>query len=390
MRPRRAARSRWLVVLTLALLILAAAGCRRKTLEADAGEAPDLPTPPTTPAPLSTAVPPPCADAPGSFAELTARLAPNVVTLFGDANAAVDTGPRSALPLAWAETTPHRTTAETAEAMTPLGTGFLLEAGTHVITSRRVLGRATTLAVELRNGERRSATLRGTDQELDIALLLLEDPVTDALPLVSAARPRPGDWVAVIGDAFGNAPSVTAGVVRFSQRPGPLSEERPQMARLYGVDATIDAANWGGPVVDASGGLIGLATASPRAGSRVGLVVPADRLRRVVGQLAQHGHPARVWIGLWVRPLDQDRAQELDIEPPRGLLVSRVAPSGPAQEAGLEPNDVIVEFAGQPVSTPGELGTLATSSEPDQPIPLVVIRDGRPRSLRLRPAPMPQ
>ncbi len=259
-----------------------------------------------------------------------------------------------------------------------------------VITSSRVIGGASKIRVKLHDRARHRATLRGTDPDLDLALLMLEEPISDALPLSDTSNLRPGDWVAILANSFGHETSVTAGVVRFSAastlQPPPHRPSR----RFIGVDATIDAANWGGPVVDAGGRLVGLAAAAPNAGSRVGLVVPAAQLRRSVDQLAQYGRPARTWIGLWVRPLDQAQAQVLGITPPRGLLVTGVAPGGPAQEAGVEPRDVILEFSGQPVDTAADLGALAAQVAPDQSITLLVLRDGRNRTLRLRPAPMPQ
>lgn len=369
--------------------IAIAAGCRRKPRQpSDAGSEPDSLPSPTAKAPLAP-VSPPCVKAPGSFSELASRLSTNLVTVLAVVDGS-SSDPNTALPLAPSpESTDSPQASATKLELTPVSTGVILGAGDQVVTSAEALGRASTVAVSLSDGRRIPARVRGNDPELDVALLVLEQEVPDALELTDSTNLRPGDWVAVLSSAFGRGPSVTAGVLRFSSAHPDDHPQHPLLDRFLGVDATIDAANWGGPVVDPGGRLVGLAAAAPRVGSRVGLVVPAEQLRRTIAQIARHGHPARVWLGLWVRPLDTDRARDLGVDPPRGLLVSRVAPGGPAQEAGIEPDDVILELAGEPVSTPSDLGVLAARAPRGQPLPLVIFRERQRRTLRLRPAQMP-
>lgn len=333
----------------------------------------------------------PCAQAPGSFADVASRLAPNVVALHGSGDLSdPGAGPGAALPLPLSPPAGAEADRDAGTAEALLGTGFLLAADALVVTSARVVSRATELSVELNDGRRLGATLRGVDPALDLAVLSLEEAGAAALPLADASRLRPGDWVAVLSAALGSGPSVTAGVVRFTADPAPSPLPSSPLGRFLGVDAAIDAANWGGPVVDAGGRLVGLATAAPQAGSRIGLVVPAPLLRRSATQLVELGHPGRSWVGLWVRPLDRDRAAELGVTPPRGLLVTRVAPGSPAQEAGLVADDVVIELAGAPVGSPAELATLADRVEPGEAAPLEIVRAGRTLTLRLHPAPMPQ
>jgi S1-C subfamily serine protease len=341
------------------------------------------------PAPAREA--PPFAQAPGSFADVASRLAPNVVALRGPSDpTAPGAGPGEALPLPLSPPSGVGAGQDAGPGEALLGTGFLLAGDAVVVTSARVVSRATELTAELDDGRRLAATLRGADPALDLAVLSLDEAVPAALPLADASRLRAGDWVAVLSRALGAGTSVTAGVVRFTADPALTPLPTSPLGRLLGVDAAVDAANWGGPVVDAGGRLVGLATAAPQAGSRIGLVVPAPNLRRSVTQLVELGRPGRSWVGLWVRPLDGERAAELGVTPPRGLLVSRVAPGSPAQEAGLVAGDVVLELAGTPVGSPAELATLADRVAPGESAPLAIVRAGRLQTLRLRPAPMPQ
>lgn len=373
------------MLLCVLSFITASPACRRRVIDDDAAP-PDAgeTLEPQAPPPAA----PPCLRAPGSFAELASRLRPNVVTIFGSNDSHAD--PSSALPLtAFGQANTSGATIEETTTKA-LGTGFLLDTDALIVTSHRVVDGGGPFSVRLSDGRRVAAELRGADPDPDVAVLTLEEAVHEALSLSDTARLRPGDWISIIADPFGGEATVTAGVLRFSAATSDPGSAPTILRRFLGVDASIDAANRGGLVVDATGRLVGLAVSAPRAGSSVGLVLPAQQLRRTVSQLAQHGQPARTWIGLWVRPLGAARAAELGVEPPRGMLVTRLASGGPAEEAGLEVDDVIVELGGRPVVSAADLGAIATGSSSEQPLTVLVIREGRPRSLRLRPAPMPQ
>jgi S1-C subfamily serine protease len=377
-------------LVTLLTVGLASSSCRLKADDSgDADVTDGTPAAPTiTPTPVSAS--PPCLTAPGSFAEIASRLSPNIVTILGTADEERgSSGPSVALPLVWPSSSSQATTGAESEA-TFLGTGFLLRADAVVITSHHVVGSTSPLTVLLHDDQIVSATIRGADPDLDLAILSLEEPVDDAMTLSNCSRISPGDWIAVLSNPFGSETTVTAGVVRFTTAPEDQLPSHHLLRRFLGVDATIDAANWGGLVVDTGGRVVGLAIAASRAGSEVGVVLPAPTLRRHVDQLVRHGHPGRTWIGLWVRPLERDQAVALGIDPPSGLLVTRVAPTGPAQEAGVESDDIILEVSGQAVSSASALGAIAARVDAGQSVPMVVLRDGRPRTLRLRPAPMPQ
>jgi len=373
----------------LVMLLLTLAGCRLKEQGSrDSG----TDTTPRRDAPVVTApAPPPCARVPGSFAEVASRLAPSLVTLLGPEGA--DASPQSAFPLmpSGSSLSPLPAARSDDEVRVPLGTGFVVDGQRLVVTSSEVAGDAPVLWVRLADGRTVEATPRGVDPDLDLAVLSLESPLREGVAMTDAARVRPGNWVAVLGDPFGTGVTVTAGVVRAL--PSPPSEEEDQErpgGRFLSVDAAVDAANRGGPVVDAAARLVGMAVTSSSTASRMSLVLPASELRRASAGLVERGQATRAWIGLWVRSIDGERARELEVEPPRGLLVTRIVGGGPADVAGVRPDDVIVEFSGEPVSTPARLGALAARAAADQEVPVEIVRDGRRQTLRIRPAAMPQ
>lgn len=337
------------------------------------------------------AAPPPCARVPGSFAEVTARLSPALVTLLGPEGST--TAPGDALPLAPGAASgepPPAPPAGGEEPRVPLGAGFVVDGERLVVTSAEVAGDAPGLVVRLADGRQVDATLRGVDPELDLAVLVLDEPIHQAVAMTECARLRPGDWVAVLADPFGAGATVTVGVVRSMPVGDEANEAVGPAGQFIAVDAAVDAANRGGAVVDAAARLVGMAVTAPGGGSRMSLVLPAGELRRAAAELLEHGESPRAWIGLWVRPLEPDAARELGLSPPRGLLATRIVEGGPADLAGIRAGDVVVEFSGEPVATPSRLGLLASRAPAGQPVPIVVFREGRHEELQLRPASMPQ
>lgn len=298
-------------------------------------------------------------------------------------------GPASALPLFKAGPAASPGAAKTGDDLSALGAGFLLDAEGLVVTSSHIVGEAPMVTIALRDGTKRQATVRGTDGSVDLTLLSLDAPVPEAIALTDTSRLRPGDWIALLSNPFGTGVNVTAGVLRF--RAGEEGASFPRaLSPFLGADLTVDRANQGGLVVDAGGRMVGMAVSTTAAGSDIGLLLPASDLRRRVAKLSGSGRPPRTWIGLWVRPLGAEEAAEVGLDPPRGLQVTRVVPAGPAHDAGIRPGDIILELAGEATSSPAALGSLAARFDADQIIPVLVWRDGRQRTLRLHPAPMPQ
>jgi S1-C subfamily serine protease len=358
------------------LLVCGAQACRRKAPTTDAGpsgvpvrdsgsHAPDRPRAAT--------------EGHTSLAELASRLGPRLVTLVGAGEPTG--GPLAALPAEPSATPWSGAPTDGNEAA--LGAGFVIDGQRLVVTSARVAGDAPSLTVRLGSGEVTTATVHGVDAEVDLAVLTLDRAARSTEPLPDCTRVRAGDAVAVIADPFGQGPTVTTGVVRSPRAPLRGGDLQPG---LLALDAVVDAANWGGAVVDPSGCLVGMAVSSDP-GSRVGLALPARELRRIAAALLEERGVSTAWIGLWVRSVEPARDGSATSG---GLVVTRVVPDGPAAAAGILPDDVIVEFAGEPTSSPGELAALTAASRPGEEIPVSVARGGRLVALRVLPATTPR
>lgn len=241
-----------------------------------------------------------------------------------------------------------------------------------VVASEQVFPEVGEAEILHPDGALSPARVAGRDPGTNIVALLLDTPVEIAPPAL--AEPSHGGLALVLSAGLGG-PWPRLGLV---SRLGPawVSRAGGQIDRYIGLDLMIGARGEGGPVFDAAGGLLGMATAGP---DRRGLVIPATTIDRVIGPLLMTGRIARGWLGLGLQPiaLDDDPATQSGHR--RGLMVMQVAPGGPAASAGLMPGDIIVELAGTPF---GRLRRIAHLLGPDsigRDIELGLIRAGAPQ-----------
>jgi serine protease Do len=239
------------------------------------------------------------------------------------------------------------------------GSGVIFDDDGHVLTNYHVAGRADELTVTLFNKERVKATLVGSDPWTDLAVIRLDlDEVREkALAFEHAAfgdsdAVAEGDSVLAIGSPFGLSRSISAGIVSCADRilgtglemTGGL--ETGLFNTWLQTDAAINPGNSGGPLVNLRGEVIGINTRG--GGNDLGFAVPINVAKEVVRQILASGKVKRSTIGLTLQPL-QDLETFLDVGKMEGAVVSSVEPGGPADKAGIRPQDILVEFAGEPV-----------------------------------------
>ncbi len=194
------------------------------------------------------------------------------------------------------------------------------------------------------------AELVGRDTKIDVALLRIKAP--KPLPAVKfgdSDKTRIGDWVLAIGNPFGLGGTVTAGILSARAREinaGPYDD-------FLQTDAAINRGNSGGPMFNMDGDVIGINTAiySPSGGSiGIGFSLPSNLARPVLEQIRDFGHARRGWLGINIQSVTDEIAESLGLDKPRGALIASVKEGGPAQVAGIEPGDVVLEFDGKEVT----------------------------------------
>jgi serine protease Do len=254
-----------------------------------------------------------------------------------------------------------------------LGTGFVISSDGYIVTNNHVVEGVDTIKVALLDGTELDAKTIGRDPKTDIALIKVE-PKSElpALPLGNSDAVRPGDWVVAIGNPYGYAHSVTAGIVSAKGRSldqGPYDD-------FIQTDAAINPGNSGGPLINLSGEVIGINTAINPQANTMGFAVPINLAKDILPQLRASGKVVRGWLGVMIQKVSADLAKEFELDERAGALVAKVDPRGPAQKAGIKSGDVIVRFAGQDIKEMEQLPRAVAATPPGQKVEVVVIREG--------------
>jgi serine protease Do len=229
-----------------------------------------------------------------------------------------------------------------------LGTGFLIEAtGVYVITNDHIAAAATELRVVLSDGTEVAAKLLGRDPRLDLALLAIDVPRLQPLPLGNSDDVHVGEWLVVLGDAFGEEVTAATGVLSATGRDaaGSIVPGRAMGFRTFlQTDARIHRGNSGGPVLDTAGQVVGVAVATGDRPGELAFAIPINRVREVVDALRDYGQVARGWLGILVKPVTAELAASLALPNPTGALVTEIKAGSPAARSGLRTGDVILKW----------------------------------------------
>jgi S1-C subfamily serine protease len=256
--------------------------------------------------------------------------------------------------------------------------GFLLTSA-HVVEGSTRPGRASFV-----DGRELRFDVVGADPHSDLAVLRTEADDLVAADLGDAERLRVGQLVVAIGNPNGFAGSVTAGVVSALGRSLPTGSGRI-VDNVIQTDAALNPGNSGGALADGRGRVIGVNTAV--AGVGLGLAVPVnDATRQIVGALMTEGRFRRAYLGIagGSRPLPPRLARRLGRG--SGVEVVQVVEGSPAAEAGLRPEDLVVELDGSPVTDVGDIQRLMVVEKIGAAVPMRVLRGGQELELALIPA----
>jgi len=256
-----------------------------------------------------------------------------------------------------------------------LGSGFIISADGIVVTNNHVIEDADEIEIVFQDGKRYPATVSGSDQKTDIAVLKID---TDSpLPYVSfgdSDTAEVGDWVVAIGNPFGLGGTVTVGIVSARGRDiqsGPYDD-------FIQIDAPINRGNSGGPLFNTKGEVIGINSAifSPSGGSvGIGFSIPSAFVQNIVNQIIDNGVVERGWLGVQIQTVTDDIAEGLGLDEAYGALVSQVVEDSPAAHAGLQTGDVIIEFDNKRVDEMRDLPRLVANTPANSEVTLDIWRN---------------
>ena len=255
-----------------------------------------------------------------------------------------------------------------------LGSGFIISDEGYILTNNHVVGGADEIKVKLDDGREFKAEVKGLDEKLDLALIKID--AKGNLPVAALGDSdtlQVGEWVMAIGNPFGLAETVTAGIISAKGRvigSGPYDD-------FIQTDASINPGNSGGPLFNARGEVIGINTAIVAGGQGIGFAIPINMAKTYLPQLREKGKVVRGWLGVVIQPITPELAQSFGLANEQGALVSEVVKEGPAEKAGIKVGDIILEFNGKKINEMNELPRLVAATPSGTKAPVKLLRDGK-------------
>jgi serine protease Do len=272
-----------------------------------------------------------------------------------------------------------------------LGSGFVIDPSGIILTNRHVVNDAQEVTVTFADGRqfRVGANDVKTDPRTDIAIVRVKDAGhLNAIPMGNSDQTDVGDWVLAIGSPFGLDMTVTAGIISAKGR-GIRKTEREDYLQ---TDAAINPGNSGGPLLNLDGEVIGINTAiSTRSGGYdgVGFAIPINMARWVADQLITKGEVKRAYLGVVIRAAEGTLAKVLNVHPGEGAIVDQVRPGSPAAKAGVQSQDVILDFNGQKVLGTKELQGIVERMDVGKTYNMTVLRDAKQMTIPVTVEAMP-
>ena len=261
------------------------------------------------------------------------------------------------------------------------GSGFIIDKTGYIVTNNHVVAGADTIKVILKDDSEYDAQIVGRDPVTDIALIKVEAKGNlPTVPMGSSDNLKVGEWVAAIGSPFGLEHTVTAGIVSAKGRvigSGPYDD-------FIQTDASINPGNSGGPLINMRGEIVGINTMIIAGGNGIGFAIPIDQAKDIIAQLKTGGEVTRGWLGVTIQDLKGNLAEYYGVQDKSGVLVASVVPGDPADRAGIQPNDIITEVGGKKVTTSRDLTNLAAKLGVGDTARVTVLRDGRPKVLKVK------
>ncbi len=266
-----------------------------------------------------------------------------------------------------------------------LGSGFLIDEMGHIVTNNHVIEGADLIEVSFPNGDTYEAELVGRDPATDIAVLKIE--ASTDIPIVEwgdSDAAEVGEWVIAIGNPFGYAGTVTAGIISARNR----NIQQGSYDDFIQTDVAINQGNSGGPLFNMDGEVIGVNTAiiAPGGGGSVGISfsVPSDLASSIAEQLIEYGETRRGYIGIRTQPVSADLAAAYGLKSKRGALIRTVVADSPADKAGLQKGDLILTIGGRDIKDTRVLFRAVAEAAIDADLEVEYVRKKKRRTATVR------
>jgi serine protease Do len=278
---------------------------------------------------------------------------------------------------------------------TSLGSGFLIDKDGFVLTNNHVVDQASEVIVTLLDKRQFKARIVGKDQKMDLALLQIRDDERKVpgnlqpVPLADSEKVRIAESVFAVGNPFGLQHTVTVGIISAKHRTvgqGPFDN-------FLQTDASINPGNSGGPLFNLSGEVIGINTmifSKSGTSGGLGFAIPINAAKELLPDLKRYGRVPRPWLGVLGQPMSQQLQAYYRLGTDSGVLIFNLVQNGPADEAGLQQGDIVVEFDGAPVKEPNDLERAMAKRKPTDKATLKIMRGRKRLQLKVQLEELPK
>jgi serine protease Do len=267
------------------------------------------------------------------------------------------------------------------------GTGFIISEDGYILTNNHVIEGAAKVEVVIGQtlddpGKTYAAEIVGRDESTDIALIKIEsDESLPTIKLGDSDKIRVGDWAIAIGNPLQFANSLTVGVISGRGRSLGISRTTSSFENFIQTDAAINYGNSGGPLLNINGEVVGINTAIRAMAQNLGFATPINVAKRILPQLKSKGYVSRGYIGININNLDDKMAEAFGVPGVRGIIVEEPTTGGPAEKAGIQAGDIIVQVDDKAVRRTRDLIDYVSDVGPGVKVKVTLYRDGEKRTL---------
>ncbi len=262
-----------------------------------------------------------------------------------------------------------------------LGSGVIVDASGYIVTNNHVVSKADEIKVLLNDKREFKGKVVGTDPKTDLAVVKISATDLPTIPWGDSSKLQVGELVLAVGNPFGLNQTVTMGIISAVGRANVGIADYEDFIQ---TDAAINPGNSGGALVNIHGELIGINTAIfTRSGGYMGIgfAVPSNMAKLVMESLKTKGKVVRGWLGVTIQEVNADLAKQFGLKEAKGALVSDVLEGSPAEKAGIERGDVIIEINGKPVESATQLKNMVAQLTIGNKVNLTVVRDKKEKRL---------
>ena len=267
---------------------------------------------------------------------------------------------------------------------TSLGSGVIIDGKKGLIlTNAHVIQKTGTIKVVLEDEREFEAQIVGADPDSDLAVLKIDsEQVLPAIKMGSSEDLMIGETVIAIGNPFGFSHTVTTGVISAVNRS--IRAEDRVYHDFIQIDASINPGNSGGPLLNINGDLIGINTAIYAKAQGIGFAIPIGKARKIISDLIQYGEVIQAWIGITVQGIDEKLARYLKVPAKKGVIVTSVEPESPAQKAGIQESDIILEVANKKITSVGDYQSAARGLAAGNTVKAKFWRNGKKKTVTVK------